>query len=119
MKNYIQPGEALDFTAPAGGVVSGTPVLISSLVVVPQVTAAAGAKFAGVTEGVCDLPKAAGAAWVEGQVLYFDSATSSFATVPSATARRAGAAVLAALAADVVGRVKLLNIGAPAGATAT
>lgn len=112
MKNYIQPGDSLEFTAPAGGVVAGTPVLIGSLVVVPTTTAAAGAKFNGDTEGVFTLPKTAGAAWAEGQVLYFDSATGAFATATGLTARRAGAATAAALAADVTGQVRLANISA-------
>lgn len=113
MNKFIQPGHVLDFTAPGGGVVKDTPLLIGAVVVVPQVTAAAGVKFAGAVEGVFDLPKTvSGTAWTEGKVLYFDSATGSFTTVQSATARRAGVAVLAALDADTVGRVKLVNIAA-------
>lgn len=112
MKNFLNPGDVQNFTAPGGGVVSGTALLISSLVVVPQVTAAAGVQFAGALTGVFVLAKTAGATWSEGQVLYFDSATSSFTTAQSATARRAGAAVLAALSGDVVGQVRLANISA-------
>lgn len=112
MKNFLQPGAVQEFTAPGGGVVSGTPVLIGGLVVIPEVTAIAGARFNGAVEGVFTCPKTAGVAWTEGQVLYFDSATTSFATVQSATARRAGAAGAAALAGDTTGRVFLINTGA-------
>jgi predicted RecA/RadA family phage recombinase len=112
MKKFLQPGAVQEFTAPGGGVVVDVPVLIGGIVVVPEVTAAVGVRFNGAVEGVFLLPKTAGVAWTEGQVLYFDSATSSFATVQSATARRAGAANAAALAGDVTGKVFLLNIGA-------
>lgn len=112
MKNFLQPGAVQEFTAPGGGVVSGTPVLIGGLVVIPEVTAIATARFNGAVEGVFTVPKTAGAAWVEGQVLYFDSATTTFTTAQSATARRAGAASAAALSADTSGRVTLLNTGA-------
>lgn len=112
MKNFISPGKTMTFTAPAGGVTSGTPVLIGSLLVIPVASAAAGALFEGETEGVFTLAKTAGATWAEGQVLYWDSATSSFTTATSATARRAGAAAAAAQNADTSGKVRLLNISA-------
>ncbi len=112
MQNFLKPGDTQTFTAPVGGVTTGVPVLISSLVVVPVTTVAAGLPFEGMVEGTFTLPKTAGATWAEGQVLYFDSATSSFATAQSATARRAGAAVEAALIGAVTGKVRLQNISA-------
>jgi predicted RecA/RadA family phage recombinase len=112
MKNFIQPGCTMTFTAPGGGVTKDVPVLISSLVVIPVNTVAAGLPFEGMIEGVFTQPKTAGATWSEGQVLYFDSATSSFTTAASATARRAGAAVAAALSGDTTGKVRLANISA-------
>lgn len=112
MKNRISSGDTMTFTAPGGGVISGTPVLIGSLLVVPVTTAAATVQFAGAITGVFTLAKTAGAAWTEGQVLYWDSAASSFATAPSATARRAGVAAAAALSGDTTGAVRLLNISA-------
>lgn len=110
---YSNPGNVQTFTAPAGGVTVDVPVLISSLIVIPTHSAAAGASFEGALEGVFNsMPKAAGAAWVEGQVLYFDSADSTFKTAQSATARRAGAAAAAAASADTTGKVRLANISA-------
>ena len=47
MKNFVQPGDVVELTAPSGGVVSGTVYLIGALVVVATVTAAEGAKFNG------------------------------------------------------------------------
>lgn len=112
MKNFVQPGHVLTFVAPAGGVVTGVAVLIGATVVVPSVTAAEGADFEGAIEGVFELIKAAGAAWDQGAPVYFDSADGKFKDATSATARRAGIAAAAALAADVVGLVLLKNIGA-------
>lgn len=114
MNNYLKPGKTMTFTAPAGGVVSGTPALIGSLLVIPTNTAAAGAQFEGVAEGVFTLPKIAGVAWTEGQLLYHDTAANNIGTVVSATTRRVGVAAAAAQAGDVTGQVRLNGVGAPA-----
>lgn len=113
MKNYLQPGDVMTFTAPAGGVVSGTPVLIGSLVVVPVNSAAAAAPFPGQTVGVFTLPKAAGQVWAEGALLYFDSAAGNLTTAVGANTRRAGAAASVAQAPDLVGLVRLHGVPAP------
>jgi len=59
-KNYVCDGNAMPFIAPAGGVVSGTPVVIVSLLVVPLEDAAEGAEFTGALSGVFELPCATG-----------------------------------------------------------
>lgn len=112
MQKFIKPGETMTFTAPGGGVTSGTPLLIGGMVVVPTNTVAATLPFEGMTRGVFTAPKTAGVAWTEGQVLYWDSAAGSFATAQSATARRAGIAGAAAAAPDTTGVVYLMNVGA-------
>ena len=61
-KNFEQDGDVLTLIAPAGGVVSGVPVAIGQLVVVPLVTAAAEQPFAGRTDGVWNIACAAGLA---------------------------------------------------------
>jgi predicted RecA/RadA family phage recombinase len=110
---FSNPGAVQTFTAPGGGVTVDVPVLIGSLVVIPLVSAAAGASFEGALEGVFrSMPKATGAAWTEGLVLYFDSADSTFKTAASATARRAATAVVAAASGDTTGTLRLLNISA-------
>lgn len=114
MNNFKQNGCILPFIAPAGGVVAGTPIVIQGVVVVPIATAAVGVEFQGRTEGVISgVLKAAGATWTTGQVLYFDTADSTWKTATNATARRAGIAAAPALIAATTGDVKLLNIGAP------
>ena len=52
MKNFVQEGNVLSLTAPAGGVVGGKPVTIGSVVVVPVSDAAAGDSFVGHRCGV-------------------------------------------------------------------
>lgn len=72
MKTYQSSGNVLEFTAPTGGVVSGAPVLIGSLLVVPAVTVAQTLDFNGVARGVFDLPKATDDAFSEGEKVYWD-----------------------------------------------
>jgi predicted RecA/RadA family phage recombinase len=114
MNNFIKPGEIVTYTAPAGGVISGNAYMIGALLVVATNTIAAGLPFEGATEGIFLLPKAAGAAWSEGQLLYWDTANANLVTAPSATARRVGCAAVVAAAADLVGACRLYGNPAPA-----
>ena len=54
---FVQPGDTINLVAPSGGVTSGTPVLIGSLVVIPTVTALVGVSFAAHVIGVHTLAK--------------------------------------------------------------
>ncbi|BDC87330.1 DUF2190 family protein [Aeromonas hydrophila] len=78
-KNFVSTGSQLSFVAPAGGVVSGKPIKIGALTVVPLESALAGAEFTGATGGVwllpCDTALAVGAAvkW-DGAKLVADTA---------------------------------------------
>jgi len=58
--NYVQDGDVLQLTAPAGGVVSGGVYAIDKLVVVAIADAKAGEKFAAKTKGVWSVPATAG-----------------------------------------------------------
>ena len=71
--NFVQPGDVIELTAPGGGVVSGTPVVIGGLFVVPLVTAAATVKFSAQVTGVFTLTKTSAQAWTEGQKIYWDT----------------------------------------------
>lgn len=73
MKNFVQPGNALDLIAPSGGVVSGNAYLFSGLLVVAATTAAQGEKFVGYSEGVFSLPKVAASDFVPGEIAYWDN----------------------------------------------
>lgn len=105
--NFIQPGDTMDFTAPAGGVVSGNAYLIGNLLVVALVDAAVGVSFAGRTNGVWTLPKDGTALAGEGSLAYWDTATSSITNAPSLTAYRVGTAAAAAAAGDATCKVRL------------
>jgi predicted RecA/RadA family phage recombinase len=114
MNIFRSPGKVMTFIAPAGGVQSNQVVLIGALVVVATTSAAAAQPFAGMSEGVFGpAPKAAGQAWAEGALLYWDSTANNFTTTVGASTRRAGCAAAAALAADTTGQVRLHGVPAP------
>lgn len=110
MNNFQNPGWTMTFTAPAGGVVSGTAYLIGAKLVVAAITVAAGLPFEGATFGVFWLPKIAGVAWAEGAVLYWDNTAAAVGTVVGASTRRIGYAAAAQLSADTTGSVKLIDV---------
>lgn len=75
-RNFTQPGDVLTLVAPSGGVVSGVGYVIGSLFVVALVTAAEGATFTGMTEGVFRMTKAAsgsGKAFTAGEAIFWDN----------------------------------------------
>lgn len=57
MKNFVQSGDTVTFIAPTGGVTSGVPVVVGSLVLIPAFSAAATYECEGVTTGVFELTK--------------------------------------------------------------
>jgi len=57
MKNFVQTGDVVTFIAPAGGVTSGVPVVVNSLVLIPALSAAATYECEGAVTGVYELPK--------------------------------------------------------------
>lgn len=110
MKNYVQPGDVLELTAPVGGVVSDTAYKIGQLLVVALVTAAAGEKFSGTRVGVHELPKVSAQAWTEGALVYWDDAAKNVTTV--ATGKLCiGVAAAAAANPSATGLVLLNGIG--------
>lgn len=106
-KTYVQHGKTLPLTAPAGGVISGSPYMIGAIFGVAQFTAAAGDSFELETTGVHRLPKTTGQVWGEGEVLYFDPATGKLTDTAGAL-KKVGVAVADAATGDVVGLVKLI-----------
>ena len=61
-KNYVEDGQQITLIAPAGGVESGKPYAIGSLVVVALIDAAEGEPFSAAPGGVWELPVASGLA---------------------------------------------------------
>ena len=107
-KVQIQKGKYLDLTAPAGGVVSGSPYLIGGLVVIAQVSAEAATEFSGKSEGVHAMPKASGVALSEGDIAYWDDASSEV-NATGAGFYPCGTVVSAATSGDSSVAVKLLG----------
>lgn len=73
MKTYLERGDVVVLTAPAGGVVSGQGYVVGSIFVVAQHDADAGDQFSGVRVGVVQLAKNTSEAVTEGQVAYWDN----------------------------------------------
>jgi predicted RecA/RadA family phage recombinase len=113
MKNYVEEGHALEFTAPAGGVVSGTGVKIGDLLVIATHDAVAGELFRGQRTGVVDHAKVQAQAWVEGQQVNWDDTLKVFTTATTGKFR-AGVAAKAAANPSDTGHVLLhgVNLGA-------
>ncbi|WP_347269859.1 DUF2190 family protein [Rhizorhabdus histidinilytica] len=104
MKSFIQPGDALDLTAPYD-VASGAGFLVGSIFAVATISAANGADIIGRTTGVYDLAKAAGAV-TQGAKLYWDNTNKVLTTTASGNTL-VGTAVRAAQSGDATARVRL------------
>lgn len=105
MKNYVQKGDTIALTAPYA-VTSGAGLLVGSIFGVAETAAALGATVEAALVGVFDLAKATGAAWTQGQKIYWDD-TAKVCTGTVGTNKLVGVAVLAAASGDAVGRVRL------------
>jgi predicted RecA/RadA family phage recombinase len=84
MKTFVSKGKQVEFTAPTGGVVSGTAYLIGSLVVIATHSAAQTLKFIGRVTGAVDHAKPAEEGWTEGVKLYWDDTAKKFTKVVGA-----------------------------------
>lgn len=81
MNNFRNPGKTLDFTAPAGGVVSGQPQLRGTILHIPGKSANEGEAYPGTIEGVFNLMCAANTAWeAASTALYWDAANKRVTT---------------------------------------
>lgn len=108
MKNFLQEGDTLDLIAPGGGVVSGNPVLIGSILAVPSADAAAGDVFAGVVEGVFKLAKstAGGTAITAGAKVWWDNSAKVVTKTPGAN-KLAGICVEACADGDATAKIAI------------
>ena len=107
MKNFIGVGNRVTLVA-ATVTTSGQAVLLGSLFGIAEGAAAIGDPLILVLNGIYDLPKTASQAWMVGQLIYWDVATSRVTNVV-ATNKLVGVAVLAvgAGAGEIIGRVRL------------
>lgn len=85
MKNFIQDGNVLTVTAPAGGVTSGDAVAITSLFGVAAFDAIAGAAVEVAVAGVFELPKVATDVIAVGDTLYWDVGEAALSNSQSTT----------------------------------
>ncbi len=107
MKTFIQHGHSLDYVAPAGGVVSGVALLLTTVLVVPATTASEGETFSGWIEGVYTLPCATGTAWNMNDALYWDAGNKRLTTTANNNTL-VGMAAAPKPAGDNRGAIKLL-----------
>jgi predicted RecA/RadA family phage recombinase len=109
MKNFVQKGDNLTVTSPAGGTVSGGAYLIGTNIFGIAITDSnAGDDVALRVEGVfSDQPKATSAAWAQGDALYWDNTAKNF-TKTATNNTRVGVAMAIAQTADTTGTV---NVG--------
>jgi len=116
MRNFVQDGDVLTLTAPAGGVVAGVLYVIGNLPVVATHDAAAGQRFTGKVEGVFDLAKVGSQAWTPGARINWNTATNQATTATTAGFFPIGVAVAAvgSGAGETVGRVRLNGVGVAA-----
>ena len=101
MRNFVQPGHVVMFTAPTGGVSSGDGVQIGQLFVVAANDASANQPFEGQVVGVFRLPKANGQAWTEGALVFWDDSTGEVTTTAIGNLLIGCAAAVAAADATV------------------
>lgn len=83
MKTYLSDGDAIEFAAPSGGVVSGTGYKIGDTFGVAIASAAEGVKFNLQVRGVVTLPKAASVTPAQGVKLYWVTADGNVTTSAS------------------------------------
>ncbi len=108
MLNKVRSGKTLELTAPYA-VNGGDFFLVGALGGVAVASIANGASGEVETSGgVFELPKATGAAWAVGDVLYWD-ATNKVFTKTSSGNTKAGVAYAAAISGDTTGLVKLFH----------
>lgn len=111
MKNFVQPGDAIDFIAPTGGVVGGAGFLLGVLFGVVRHTAAQTVQSILDTRGVFTLPKAASITPAPGVALYWDDTAKNVTTTVGSNVKiGAHAGLVAAGAADATLPVRLNGI---------
>ena len=107
MKNYIQPGNALDLAVPYD-VTSGAPFKVGAIIAIAAAAATNGSTVAGFVEGVYDVTTSdTAAAWSVGDTIYFD-ATNKVFTKTATSNTKAGYAVLAKGSSAATGRIRLV-----------
>lgn len=95
MKNFIQPGEVLEVTAPYD-VTSGGGVLVGTMFGVAANDAKSGDQVQIKRNGVFDVVKVSAQAWAQGAAVYWDNTAKLCTTVVGSNTLVAKAALAAA-----------------------
>ena len=107
MKTFVQPGNTVSLPSPAGGVLSGQPMLCGSIFGVAAWDQPFDATLVEVgCEGVYDLPKTSGQAFTVGAPVYFNPSAKQVTGVAAAN-YLIGAATEAAASGAATARVRL------------
>lgn len=108
MKNFIQYGDNVEFTASAD-VASGAFVLLSAALFGFATSAVAnGASGVLKTKGIFEYAKNSAEAWDVGDVVYWDATNKVFTKTASGNTK-VGVAVLAAANPSAIGRLRLFE----------
>ncbi|MDQ2084705.1 DUF2190 family protein [Xanthobacteraceae bacterium Astr-EGSB] len=105
MNNFIETGDTVVVTAPEAAD-SGEFLVVGALFGVAAAAADSGAEVVLKRTGVFELPKATGAAWVQGDRLYWDATAKKF-TKTASNNQPIGVAWAAAGSSDATGQVLL------------
>ena len=110
MKTFVQDGETISVTVPAGSdavnITAGAGLLIGNLFGVAAYNAVIGATVDIVTEGVFTLAKTTSQAWTVGQKAYWDDSTKKITTTASSN-KLVGVVVATAASNDTTGKVSI------------
>jgi predicted RecA/RadA family phage recombinase len=118
MARFVQEGDALEQTAPSGGVVALRGVLIAGIFSIAMIDAAAGETFVGRRKGVfihAAATHASNQAWAVGDALYWDD-TAKKLTKTAAGNAMVAVAVEAKASTATEGKAVIIPRLAPAGA---
>lgn len=115
MKNFVQEGKNLNFTAGAT-YSSGDPVVLGAIMGIVEGDVASGDVGVALVQGVVSVTKVSAEAWTYGDRIYWDASASKFTNVLDTDVTFAGIAVEAAANPTDSGKV-LLNVGAGRAAT--
>ena len=114
MKTYIQNGDCLTVTAPAGGTNSGELYKVGGIIGVAATTEVAGAQVVLKLDGVFGLTKVSAQAWAVGDLIYMNTTSRSLTNVSATGLVLVGVATDVATNPSAIGACRLNGVSAPA-----
>lgn len=106
MNTLVVTGRSIEVAAPSGGLESGQPYLVGKLVGISANKYKEGETAVISLVGAHDVPKATGAVWNQGDILYWDDSAKNFTKTSSANTQ-AGYAFVGAGSSAAVGQILL------------